>query len=93
MENSLLTTSVLKADKKQAIALAKTFDNTINKAGKKIFRVTIEPALIEVFAPYKENGEWKRNTETGKLERKLIFRWTESKIGQKIEWDPAAVTI
>lgn len=93
MKNILTSTSVIKANRKQALEIAVKMKEILHpKSGKPIFRVTITDDLIEIKTPVKENGEWLRDEE-GKAIRLTCFRWTKTLIGEKIEWSPEFIKI
>lgn len=87
-----MKTTVLKASQKAAEDLFAEITTT--DKGKKVFKRTELPDLkgFEVSAPYKENGEWVRNPETGKLKRKVILRFTNVP-APKLEYDENIISI
>lgn len=88
-----LNSSILKADRSEALKIANTLGAVTTPNGKKPFRVLIEKDLIQVKSPLKDDdGKWILNDE-GKAKMFVVLRWEKSAIGQKIEWNPDVITI
>lgn len=82
-----LTTSVIKADRKEAVQLA----NSLKQ--HKAFKVSIEKDLITIKAPLKDDaGEWVRN-ENNKIKRFLVFQWSNKDGMQQIKYNPKVITV